>query len=509
MPPRLRRKRLIQAFLILALVSLLPACNYPSRGLTLDAIRATMDAVTPVATSTLPPTPSPNPVATPVRIERPFPVTDSPGAMFAYATRSGDTLDSLARRFDVEPIQIQSDVLLPGTGYLPIGLDLEIPNVLQAMSPGGDLLPDGELVYSPTAADFDLASFVDAAGGYLSRYTETVEGDPLSGAAIVQRVADENSVNPRLLLALLEFRSGWVTGFPINADATQYPIGFRIPDRRGLYQDLSVAATQLNLGYYGWREGTMLETTAGGGAIRWNPTLNAGSVALLRLFVLLTDSGDWLSAIVGPAGFAEAYQAMFGDPWARAAAAGPVLPPDLTQPPLELPFIPGQYWSLTAGPHPAWSSGTPRSAIDLSPITGGDPCDVSPAWVTASAPGLVVRAADNAVLLDLDGDGRESTGWVLLYYHVADAGMISPWIRVSTGDPLGHPSCQGGRATGKHVHVARKYNGEWLPADGPVPFVLGGWQVVADPRNYYGSLIRAGEKVSSDSGGGRGSTIWR
>jgi len=55
-----------------------------------------------------------------------------------------------------------------------------------------------------------------------------------------------------------------------------------------------------------------------------------------------------------------------------------------------------------------WISGTPRGALGLSPITGGHPCDVSPTWATASAPGLVVRAADNAVALDLDGDGRES-----------------------------------------------------------------------------------------------------
>jgi hypothetical protein len=66
-----------------------------------------------------------------------------------------------------------------------------------------------------------------------------------------------------------------------------------------------------------------------------------------------------------------------------------------------------------------------------------------------------------------------------------------------------------GRATGKHVHLARKYNGEWLPADGPVPMTLSGWRVVADPRNYYGSLVQGGEVITSDSSGARGSTILR
>jgi hypothetical protein len=216
-----------------------------------------------------------------------------------------------------------------------------------------------------------------------------------------------------------------------------------------------------------------------------------------------------MGAFVGTQGFPARFQAMFGDAWSRADAAGPLLPPDLEQPPLELPFAPGERWSLTAGPHDSWSSGTPRGALDLSPITDEGPCAVSARWVTASAPGVVVRAAVNAVVLDLDGDGRESTGWVLFYYHLAGEGMIAACTRVATGDPLGHPSCEGGRATGKHVHLARKYNGEWLAADGPVPFVLSGWRAVADKRNYYGSLVRGDEQVTSDSSGRQGSTIWR
>jgi LasA protease len=510
----LNRKPLAFGAYFAAFVGALSACNFPTgsaRGLTLEAVRQTMAAVTPLASVTLPATVGPGPTPTPARIERPFPITDAPGVPFEYTTRAGDTVEALALRFGVEPAQILTGAPPPASGYLPIGQDLQIPNVLEAMSPGGDVLPDAELVYSPTARDFDLPSFVASAGGYLSRYLETMEDDTvLSGMAIVQRVADENSLNPRLLLALLEFQTSWVYGAPRNADATKYPIGFRISGRSGLYQELTVAATQLNLGYYGWRAGTVLQTTyEDGGVVRWNPSLNAGSVALLRLFALLSGSDRWIDEMVGLQGFPARYESMFGAAWSRAQAAGPLLPLDLEQPLLELPFAPGEAWSLTAGPHNAWSSGTPRGALDLSPITGGDPCAVSARWVTASAPGVVVRAADNAVVLDLDGDGYESTGWVVLYYHLADDGMIAPGTQVSEGDWLGHPSCQGGRATGKHVHVVRKYNGEWLAADGPVPLVLSGWRAVADERNYYGSLVRGNEVVTSDSSGQQGSTIRR
>ena len=490
------------------------ACNFPvapGSGLTLEAIRQTMAAVTPVSTGTLPPMEGTDPTSTPVWIEQPFPIAESPGDTFEYTTRPGDTLEALARRFGLEPAQILTDSPPSASGYLPIGQELQIPNVLETMSPGGDLLPDGELVYSPAAMDFDLQSFVAFAGGYLSRHHETMEDDTvLSGAAIVQKVADENSVNPRLLLTLIEIRSAWVYGSPENADANEYPIGFRIPGRTGLYQELTVAATHLNRGYYGWRAGTLLETTStDGGTVRWNPTLNAGSVGLLHLFALLSGSDRWMGAMVGPQGFPARYQTMFGDAWSRVEVAGPVLTPELEQPLLELPFQPGEFWSLTAGPHYAWTSGTPRGALDFSPITSEDPCAVSARWVTASAPGVVVRAGDNVLVLDLDGDGHESTGWVLLYYHLADDGLIAFGTRVATGDSLGHPSCEGGRATGKHVHLARRYNGEWLLADGPIPFVLSGWRVVADERNYYGSLVRGDEQVTSDSSGRQGSTIRR
>jgi len=233
---------------------------------------------------------------------------------------------------------------------------------------------------------------------------------------------------------------------------------------------------------------------------------NAGIAAVLAI---LRPRDRWMDSVYGADSFPALYTALFGDPWPRAQAAAPLIPSDLTQPTLELPFAAGERWSLTGGPHPAWNAGTPRGALDFSPISGGEPCAVSDWWATASAAGVIARAESNAVALDLDGDGLEQTGWVIVYYHLAEDGRIAAGTRVQSGTHLGHPSCQGGRATGKHVHVARKFNGEWIAADGPVPFVLSGWRAVADERNYYGALIRGAERVTSDSSGQQGSTIMR
>jgi hypothetical protein len=54
---------------------------------------------------------------------------------------------------------------------------------------------------------------------------------------------------------------------------------------------------------------------------------------------------------------------------------------------------------------------------------------------------------------------------------------------------VGHPSCEGGYSDGTHVHIARRYNGEWLAADGPLPMVFSGWQVHLTSA-YNGTLTK-------------------
>jgi LasA protease len=76
-------------------------------------------------------------------------------------------------------------------------------------------------------------------------------------------------------------------------------------------------------------------------------------------------------------------------------------------------------------------------------------------------------------------------------------------------DLIGHPSCEGGFSTGTHVHLARKYNGEWIEADGPLPFVLSGWVAKAGSRQYSGSLVKNDQLVTSRIENARTSMITR
>lgn len=429
---------------------------------------------------------------------------------FIYWTQPGDTLSALAARFGVRLDQISP--AQPDDSFLLPGQQLTIPNLLGDPPYPSALLPDSTVINSPESAGFNIDDYIMQAGGYLSGYREKVDPDEwLTGSEIIQRVAAEDSINPKLLLAFLEFRSGWVRGQPFNPRMVDYPIGFYVPDYHGLYLELSLSAKQLNIGYYGWRQGTLTDLIFPDYThVRISPSLNAGSVALQTLTSkFYKDQQDWLEALYGLRGILALYTEMFGDPWLAAARVGPLFPSDLVQPTLELPFAPGEYWSLTAGPHIAWRTGTPRGALDFSPITGEPPCAVSRVWVTASAPGLIVRSGRGVVALDLDGDGLEQTGWVLIYMHIADQDRVPVGTQVETNTPLGHPSCEGGTATGTNLHLARKYNGEWLPADGPVPFVLSGWVAHARELPYDGTLEKNGQIVNARPDGSSGSTIVR
>lgn len=485
------------------------ACNYPGASnpedLTGESLRATLAAQgTPVEQ------PAPTEVDAPTSapsggVSLPT-AAQSDGVTFNYRSQTGDTLSALAGRFGVEVGQVRAGQPLPPEGLLPPGLALQIPDVLGETLDATALLPDSAVVYSPAAADFDPAAYISQTGGTLATFTETVNGEPLSGAAIVERVAIELSVNPRLLLAFLEYRSSWVSGVPPAAD-TAHPLGLYVPGSRGLYAELSIVGTQLNVGYYGWRHGTQVEVKFQDGVHgRLAPGLNAGSAALQQLVARIYKSAPAREVLYGPANLLDLYQEMFGDPW---ASAGPLFPDGLAQPSLELPFAVGERWSFTGGPHAAWNTGTPAGALDFSPVTGAAACAPSPAWVTASAGGLVTRSEANVVVIDLDGDGFEGTGWTLFYLHIADRERIAAGTRVEVDQPIGHPSCERGRSTGTHVHLARRFNGEWLLAAGPLPFILSGWQVQAGTRSYEGELVKDGQIVSANPGGPSSSLITR
>jgi hypothetical protein len=322
-------------------------------------------------------------------------------------------------------------------------------------------------------------------------YREEVEGVSLSGPEIVELVAHRYSVNPRLLLAVLEHRAGWVTrGAGSGAVEGDFPLGRTDPFLLGFYRQLSWAADELNWGYYGRAEGGV--TAIGiedGSRIAFAADINDGTAGVQNLLAKHSTATyqGWLQES-GPDGLFATYSRLFGNPFAYTV--DPLWPPTITQPPLQLPWAAGETWYLTGGPHGGWDVGSAWAALDF--VQSGEQlgCVQTDAWVTAMVGGMVTRSEFGAVVVDLDGDGYAGTGWAMLYMHLESRDRIPLGSPVQTGDRLGHPSCEGGFSNGTHVHVARLYNGRWVAADGSIPFQMGGWESRGLGREYDGLLVQ-------------------
>ena len=520
-------------FMVAILAFTIFACNIPA-----SAPRGTPTPAAPVQPTASPagvPWSTPTPVAalppaadTPVVLMpdtptavNPFasPTPDAPHDLpemrtepVEYTVQAGDTMGTIAQKFDVTIAEI---VIENGVDpdAMQVGQILTIP--VHPPSPNGPsfkIIPDSEAVYSPSSVAFDVGQFIAGQNGYLAYYDEWVEDQILTGAQIVQRVAEEFSVNPRLLLAVLEYQSGWVTQPNPDASTLLYPIGLENAHWKGLYYQLSWAADNLNRGYYLWRFNA--ENTwrlADDTIIPVSPVINAGTAAVQQMFALVDGQADWEEA-VSENGVYATYNTLFGFPFSRAVE--PLIPAGLTQPVLQLPFEVGEIWNFTGGPHNAWGVNSPWAALDFAPPGNQVGCVTSNAWVVAMADGPVVRAAWGEVIQDIDtpgapADGFEQTGWVVFYMHIETRDRVEPGTYLHAGDRIGHPSCEGGHTNGTHVHVARRYNGEWIAADRDLPFIMDGWVSSGTGAEYDGYLSKDGNTIVAYEGRGETSKIQR
>ena len=416
-----------------------------------------------------------------------------------YSVQYGDSLGYIASKYnlDLETLIAANEDINPD--WIEVGQIINIPAPQASTTPSDfKIIPDSELVFGPASATFDLKEFIKSRDGYLADYSEVVEEQEMSGVQIVRRISQEFSVNPRLLLALLEYRAGWVTSRQIEEFRRDYPMGYAQPPYKGLYMQLAWTAKQLNRGYYAWKINALSHTNLSDGTLApLSPTINAGTAAVQYMLGLQSNAEAWQKA-VGENGVYETYTNFFGIPFDRAIE--PLLPADLAQPELELPFDEGVQWSFTSGPHAGWGDGSAWAALDFAPPGDQFGCFISNEWITASADGVIIRAENGAVILDLDGDGLEQTGWTILYMHIETRDRITAGTKVKTGDRIGHASCEGGFSNGTHVHIARRYNGEWISADTDIPFVLSGWVSAGDGEEYSGTLNKNGKVVYSWNG---------
>lgn len=426
------------------------------------------------------------PTATPL----PERTTYYPGELVDYTAQTGDTLEALAARFNTSIAEIlEANGFIPeDVTTLPPGMPMQIPIYYRSFwGTTFKIVPDSVFPNGPDAVGFDTTEFASQYVGWINSYQEFAGGRNRTGPEIIDLVATNYSISPKLLLALSEYLAGALTSPTLPESSAAYPLRFRSPRSQGFYQQLIWAANRMNNGYYQWRMGDLLELDLPDETLeRPDPWQNAATVSL-QYFFSQTMPIDQYRLAISSDGLAKTWNRLFGNPWDNLE---PHIPGNLAQPGLLLPYAAGQVWAYTGGPHTGWGNGEPFAAIDFAPAGDQHGCYTSNAWTTAMADGVVVRSEPGILTLDLDGDGDERTGWIIFYLHIEGRDIVPSGTEVKAGDPLGHPSCDGGTATGTHIHIARKYNGEWMIADSAIPMVVEGWEVKSGSSSYVGTLER-------------------
>ena len=412
-----------------------------------------------------------------------------------YTVVWGDTIKSIAYQNNLLPQQIIDVNQITNPSLIYSGQQLLLP-APKISDPGPDykIIPDSELVDSPYTIRFHADSYVNNQPGYLKDYREEVDGELQSGPEIIRRISADYSINPRLLIALIEHQSQWIT--TRNNPDNPYPLKYREAGYEGLYYQLAWAANELNRGYYLWKvKGIGAWTLADGTNVPIDATINAGSAGVQHLFSLLNNYQNWLIE-VSEDGFISTYTSLFGYPFDYTYSS--LIPDGLIQPPLQLPFEDGVAWFFSSGPHGGWGTGSAWAALDFAPLPGEIGCNASDAWVVATADGMIVRSDHGAVVQSLDGDPYSQTGWSIQYMHIASQDRVDVGTILRAGDKIGHPSCEGGVSTGTHLHIARRYNGEWIPADQEIPFNLDGWISQGLGYAYQGLMIRGDQTIQAE-----------
>lgn len=407
------------------------------------------------------------------------------GALLALGLAAGGiaaTVGLLTAQAPTEPAGEARETPTPGPTAVPVGAVAEPA----ASYPMADMLPDNELVYGYLLQTFDTEEVVARHGGYLSRYNEVVNGEVLSGSVIVQQVAEDFSVSPALLLALIQAQSRWVTD--PNPSERSFPVGEPLP---GLFAGLSAAADGLNRLYYGHRHDALRTFPVANGRQVLLEHTNAATFAVVGYLSRDVPLAAW-AGLQAPSRVSLAYAQLFGDPFLKAPPREPD-PPPIVRP--ALPFPAGEMWYYVLGPHSPWGVGGPAAAIDFAPppatVSG---CGPSAGWVTAAAEGKVLRSRTSGVVVDVSAPGFppddfEGSGWVHVYAHLSPLERVAPGTRVRTGDRLGHPACDGGLVPQARVAFSRRFNGEWVPVDdGRAPLTLGEWTALPGPEPGSGWL---------------------
>ena len=344
-------------------------------------------------------------------------------------------------------------------------------------SQGVQILPivsDEQFVWGPNVGEFDIREYLTTHNSPLLEYAEDVEV-----------WAAYTSINPKILLAVIQLRNGWIDHIPENIE------------QEVILAELETVSMNLANAFYEhmytWGDrSTELSAKSSelpifnlseSGSVQVEPDTTSASFALASLLAVDQDQATWQSQIKpkSPDSFSRLFASLFPDtdPLDRSNNLDPAsLPPEDF---LQLPFPMGADWTFN-GTH-SWHGGDigpDRSSMDFS--TNWPRGSTLPDHYTvASHQGVGYVYAPSRTNLPcwmaIDYEMEPGEVWSTSYYHLSnlgDPGDRGWMVRNQSVGKLGTEVCNGGFASSAHVHFTLRYNGAFFDLDG---VKLSGWTV--------------------------------
>ena len=348
------------------------------------------------------------------------------------------------------------------------------------------LISDGQFVWGPNVGDFNVHTFLSE-----------IESPLLAFAEDIENWAAYTSINPRVFLTALEIQTGWLKAPSINVETDVV-----LAQIENTAMDLTTAFYE-HLYLWGSRRSSETQsqsenpsfTFLEGESIRLNPYISSATYAIGNLLAANQKFSAWSESVSSrsPHGFVETFAGLFPNINALDGSFS-INPDDLPADDfLQLPFPMGADWTFN-GTH-SWNGGDlgpDRSSMDFStnwPKGTELPDDFA---VSAHAGNAYVRTPSRTNLpcwTEIHYEAQPGEIWTTSYYHLRFLGEPGDrgWIgRNQSVGAIGAEVCNGGFASGAHVHFTLKYNGAFFDLDG---VKLSGWTVSSGPDPYYSGYI--------------------